>query len=90
MLLLLGGLAGLGATLTLPGIAGLILSIGMAVDANVLILERIREELAAGKTSRTAVDSGFANALSGSPLGTCPLASVCTARRARSSSDFAE
>ncbi len=61
---LLGGLAGLGATLTLPGIAGLILSIGMAVDANVLIFERIREELAADKTPRTAVDAGFANALS--------------------------
>ena len=62
--LLLGGLAGLDATLTLPGIAGLILSIGMAVDANVLIFERVREELSAGKTPRTAVESGFANALS--------------------------
>ena len=62
--LMLGGLAGLDATLTLPGIAGLILSIGMAVDANVLIFERVREELAAGKTPRTAVDAGFANALS--------------------------
>ncbi len=61
---LLGGLAGLQATLTLPGIAGLILSVGMAVDANVLIFERIREELAAEKTPRTAVDAGFANALS--------------------------
>ena len=60
----LGGLAGLGATLTLPGIAGLILSVGMAVDANVLIFERIREELEAGKTPRTAVDAGFATALS--------------------------
>ena len=60
----LGGLAGLNATLTLPGIAGLILSVGMAVDANVLIFERIREELAAGKTPRTAVDAGFANAMS--------------------------
>ena len=60
----LGGLAGLGATLTLPGIAGLILSVGMAVDANVLIFERIREELEAGKTVRTAVDQGFEQATS--------------------------
>ncbi len=64
VLLLLGGLAGLGATLTLPGIAGIILSIGMAVDANVLIFERIREEVEAGKTPRTAVDTGFEQALS--------------------------
>ncbi|MFQ5688647.1 MAG: protein translocase subunit SecD [Gemmatimonadota bacterium] len=64
VLLVLGGLAGLGATLTLPGIAGLILSVGMAVDANVLIFERIREELASGKTPRTAVEAGFSNALS--------------------------
>ena len=64
VVLMLGGLAGLQATLTLPGIAGLILSIGMAVDANVLIFERIREELAAGKTPRTAVEAGFDNALS--------------------------
>jgi preprotein translocase subunit SecD len=64
VLLVLGGLAGLGATLTLPGIAGLILSVGMAVDANVLIFERIREESDAGKTPRTAVDTGFAQALS--------------------------
>jgi preprotein translocase subunit SecD len=64
LLLVLGGLAGLGATLTLPGIAGLILSVGMAVDANVLIFERIREELAAGRATRTAVDEGFGHALS--------------------------
>ncbi len=64
VVLLLGGLAGLGATLTLPGIAGIILSIGMAVDANVLIFERIREEVEAGKTPRTAVDTGFEAALS--------------------------
>ena len=64
VLIILGGLAGLRATLTVPGIAGLILSIGMAVDANVLIFERIREELAGGKTSRTAVDGGFQHALS--------------------------
>jgi preprotein translocase subunit SecD len=64
VLLVLGGLAGIGATLTLPGIAGIILSVGMAVDANVLIFERIREELVAGRATRTAVDEGFANALS--------------------------
>ena len=64
VVLVLGGLAGLGATLTLPGIAGLILSVGMAVDANVLIFERIREELDAGKTARTAVDQGFQHATS--------------------------
>ncbi|MFQ5677831.1 MAG: protein translocase subunit SecD [Gemmatimonadota bacterium] len=64
VVLVLGGLAGLGATLTLPGIAGLILSVGMAVDANVLIFERIREEQEGGKTPRTAVEAGFANALS--------------------------
>ncbi len=64
VLIVLGGLAGLQATLTLPGIAGLILSVGMAVDANVLIFERIREEVAAGKTPRTAVDTGFQQALS--------------------------
>jgi preprotein translocase subunit SecD len=60
----LGLLAGLNATLTLPGIAGFILSIGMAVDANVLIFERIREESDAGKTARTAVDQGFEHAMS--------------------------
>jgi len=64
VLLLLGALAGLQATLTLPGIAGIILSIGMAVDANVLIFERIREETDSGKTPRTAVENGFAEALS--------------------------
>ena len=52
-------LAGLNATLTLPGIAGLILTIGMAVDANVIIFERIREELRIGKTVRAAIDSGY-------------------------------
>lgn len=57
-------LAGLGAVLTLPGIAGFVLSIGMAVDANFLIFERIREELDAGRTVATAVNSGFQNALS--------------------------
>lgn len=63
MMLLLGALVGLGATLTLPGIAGLILSVGMAVDANVLIFERIREEIRTGRTMRAAVDSGFSRAL---------------------------
>lgn len=64
LLLVLGGLATLNATLTLPGIAGLILSIGMAVDANVLIFERIREELEARRAPRTAVEEGFGNAFS--------------------------
>ena len=64
VVLVLGGLAALNATLTVPGIAGLILSIGMAVDANVLIFERIREEVLAGRATRTAVDEGFGNALS--------------------------
>lgn len=64
VLLVLGGLAAFNATLTAPGIAGLILTIGMAVDANVLIFERIREELAVGKAVRTAVDEGYNNALS--------------------------
>jgi len=63
-LLVLGGLAGMSATLTAPGIAGLILSIGMAVDANVLIFERIREELALGRPTRAAVDDGFKHAMS--------------------------
>ncbi len=62
--IVLGGLAAFGATLTLPGIAGLILSVGMAVDANVLIFERIREELAAGRVPRTAADEGFQHAMS--------------------------
>jgi preprotein translocase subunit SecD len=58
-----GGLAALGATLTLPGLAGLVLSIGIAVDANVLIFERIREELLLGKTIRLSVDEGFKHAM---------------------------
>ena len=62
--LVMGLLAGFGFTLTLPGMAGLILSVGMAVDANVLIFERIREELILGRATRTAVDEGFAHALS--------------------------
>jgi preprotein translocase subunit SecD len=59
ILIIAGGLAGFGATLTLPGIAGIILTIGMAVDANVLIYERIREEMTLGKTPRAAVDAGY-------------------------------
>jgi preprotein translocase subunit SecD len=59
IILIAGGLAAARATLTLPGIAGIILTIGMAVDANVIIFERIREELALGRTARAAVDAGF-------------------------------
>ncbi len=57
-------LAAFGGTLTLPGIAGIVLTIGMAVDANVLIFERVREELATGKTLRVAIDAGYAKAFS--------------------------
>ena len=64
LLFSLGGLALLGFTLTLPGIAGFALAIGMAVDANVLIFERIREELPGSRSVRSAVDRGFKNALS--------------------------
>ena len=64
VLFILGVLAGFNATLTLPGIAGIILTIGMAVDANVLIYERIREELGTGKTIKASVDSGFSKAYS--------------------------
>jgi len=60
LILLLGFMGVVGATLTLPGIAGVILTIGMAVDSNILIFERIREELRTGKTIRSAVDTGFA------------------------------
>ena len=59
IILIAGGLAGFQATLTLPGIAGIILTIGMAVDANVLIYERIREELRFGRTPRAAVAAGY-------------------------------
>ena len=62
VLILLGTLSWFGATLTLPGIAGVILTFGMALDANVLILERIREELRNGKTVRSAVSAGFEKA----------------------------
>ncbi len=59
LLLLLAAMAAFGATLTLPGIAGIALTIGMAVDTNILIFERIREELRVGKTPRAAIDAGF-------------------------------
>lgn len=64
ILLLFVGLALFGATLTLPGIAGIILTIGMAVDANVLIYERMRDEFALGKSLRAGVDAGFSRAFS--------------------------
>lgn len=64
ILFILGVLAGFNATLTLPGIAGIILTIGMAVDANVLIFERIREEMATGKTIRASIESGYSRAYS--------------------------
>ncbi len=63
ILFIMAGLAFFGATLTLPGIAGIILTIGMAVDANVLIFERIREELRLEKTARSAIEGGYAKAL---------------------------
>jgi preprotein translocase subunit SecD len=63
MLYTLAALAGFSATLTLPGLAGFVLSIGMAVDANVLIFERIREELDHGKSTRLSIDEGFHHAL---------------------------
>ena len=63
ILLVLAVLASLQATLTLPGIAGLILTVGMSIDANVIIFERIREELRKGKTPKTAIDSGYDRAL---------------------------
>jgi preprotein translocase subunit SecD len=64
LLLIIAALASLRASLTLPGIAGLILTVGMAVDANVLIFERIREELAKAKTVRSAIDAGYERAFS--------------------------
>jgi len=64
VLFILGVMAAFQATLTLPGIAGIVLTIGMAVDANVLINERIREELQAGKTLRAAIDAGYTKAFS--------------------------
>ncbi len=62
LIFVLAIMASVGATLTLPGVAGLILIIGMSIDANVIIFERIREELAIGKTIRSAVDAGYARA----------------------------
>jgi len=63
LLFSLAGLAAIQATLTLPGLAGLVLSVGIAVDANVLIFERIREELIAGRSVRLAIDEGFKHAM---------------------------
>ncbi|TXD84360.1 protein translocase subunit SecDF [Subsaximicrobium wynnwilliamsii] len=64
IILIFGVLSGLGAVLTLPGLAGIVLTIGMSVDANVLIFERIREELNKGKAQKQAIKDGFSNALS--------------------------
>jgi SecD/SecF fusion protein len=64
VILVAGSMAALGSTLTLPGIAGFILSVGMAVDSNVLIFERMREETATGKTARAVVSAGYHRALS--------------------------
>ena len=64
IMFILAILAGFGATLTLPGIAGIILTMGMAVDANVLIYERIREEMETGKTLKASIDSGFSKSYS--------------------------
>ncbi|HQO81723.1 MAG TPA: protein translocase subunit SecD [Deltaproteobacteria bacterium] len=63
IVLILGALAVLGATLTLPGLGGIVLTIGMAVDANVLVYERIKEELRLGRTAKMAVEAGYKNAL---------------------------
>jgi preprotein translocase subunit SecD len=63
LLFILAVMALLQATLTLPGIAGMILTLGMAVDANVLIFERIREELRSGKDARAAIKAGYSNAI---------------------------
>ena len=63
IVLILAVLASLGATLTLPGIAGLILTVGMCIDANVIIFERIREELKKGKTPRSAIEGGYNRAI---------------------------
>ena len=64
IVLIVGALSGLGATLTLPGIAGIILTIGMAVDANVIVFERVREEQAAGRSPATALQAGYERAFS--------------------------
>ena len=64
IVLILGALSALQATLTLPGIAGIVLTMGMAVDANVLIFERIREELRSGRKVRAAIEAGYTRAIS--------------------------
>ena len=64
LVFIFGALSSFGTVLTLPGIAGILLTIGMAVDANVIIYERIREELRSGKTERNAVSDGFSNSYS--------------------------
>jgi len=63
LLILFACMAAFGATLTLPGLAGIALTVGMAVDTNILIFERIREELKLGKTPRSAIEAGFTRAL---------------------------
>jgi preprotein translocase subunit SecD len=63
LIILLASMAAFGATLTLPGLAGIALTVGMAVDTNILIFERIREELRLGKTPRSAIEAGFTRAL---------------------------
>ena len=63
VILIFAGMGTAGATLTLPGIAGLVLTLGMAVDANVLIYERMREEYAAGRSVALALDAGFSRAV---------------------------
>ena len=65
--MIIGILSLLGATLTLPGIAGIVLTVGIAVDSNVLIYERIREEVRAGRSPISAIDAGFARALGDHP-----------------------
>jgi protein-export membrane protein SecD len=62
LIILAAIMSALGATLTLPGIAGIVLSLGMSVDANVLIYERMREEIRAGRTTLSAIDAGFRRA----------------------------
>src|SRR5205814_3037180 len=64
LILILLGLAWLNATLTLPGIAGMVLTIGMAIDASILIFERIKEELRSGNSLKKSVDTGFSGAMS--------------------------
>ena len=64
IILILGALSALQATLTLPGIAGIVLTMGMAVDSNVLIFERVREEIRAGRKVRAAIEAGYKRAIS--------------------------